>query len=73
MLPRTDHSRFFRVLLPRVHENRATEARRDFDSIRGAITRRHIILMMESISSANQFVVIAGHFALVRSVLAEIA
>jgi hypothetical protein len=55
-----------------MHENRATEARREFDSIRDAITRRHIILMMESISSANQFVVIAGHFAFVRSVLAEI-
>ena len=42
-------------------------------SLCDAITRRHIILMMESISSANQFVVIAGHFAFVRSVLAEIA
>jgi len=42
-----------------MHENRATEARREFDSIRDAITPRHVILMMESISSANQFVVIA--------------
>jgi hypothetical protein len=56
-----------------VHENRATEARRDFDSIRGAITRRHIILMMEHILSANQFVAIAGHFVSVRSVFAKIA
>jgi hypothetical protein len=56
-----------------MHENRATEARRDFDSIRDAIMRRHIILMMESVSSANQLVVIAGHIAFVRNVLAKIA
>jgi hypothetical protein len=55
-----------------MHENRATEGRREFDSSRGAITRRHIILMMESISSANQFVVITAHVVFVRSVLAEI-
>jgi hypothetical protein len=73
MLPRTDCRRFLRGLLPRVHENRATEARREFDSIRGVLTRRHIILMMESISAANQFVVIAGHIPFVRNVLAKIA
>ena len=40
--------------------------------IQRAVTRRHIILMMESISSANQFVVITAHVVFVRSVLAEI-
>src|SRR5882724_3993147 len=36
------------------------------------MTQRHIILMMESVSSANQFVMTAGNFDFVCSVLAEI-